>query len=257
MTCQRSPARLGNPFLCWQRCSGGSPECRGPAYAAATVLTETAIALQLLPVPVPVPPGDLRRLLCDRALEPAGRGCLSRAGLAGVLRVVGCPLRAGAGRLRDLEFWRGPCDRASAPPGQGTGKPMGACRRGRRRSRRARLFQIRQFLHRDRQRRSRHDADATCRHPAARHFLLHLHPDRVPGRHGVCRGEGIQFHPLCAVRHLFPASDRRPDPASQGDDAAVRRDAEPSAERRKFRCWHRLFRHWSRQEMPDRRRLRA
>ena len=60
-------------------------------------------------------------------------------------------------------------------------------------------------------------------HPAAgRHLLLHLHPDRVPGRclPGQCRA--LRAAALRAVRHLFPASDRGADPAPQGHDPAIR-----------------------------------
>ena len=44
------------------------------------------------------------------------------------------------------------------------------------------------------------------------------------------RGEVKEYNldPLCAVRHLFSAPDRRSDPASQGDDAAVRGDRGPT-----------------------------
>ena len=49
----------------------------------------------------------------------------------------------------------------------------------------------------------------------------------------VYRGdvEGIQPDPLRTVRHLLSAPDRRPDPAPQGDDAAVPGGANLSAER--------------------------
>ena len=60
-------------------------------------------------------------------------------------------------------------------------------------------------------------------HPAAgRDFLLHLHPDRLPGGRLPGKGRGLRVAALRAVRHLFPASDRRADPAPQGHDPAVR-----------------------------------
>ena len=43
------------------------------------------------------------------------------------------------------------------------------------------------------------------------------------------QGAGAALCPLPAVRHLFPAPDRRPGAASQGDDAAVRRPRHLSA----------------------------
>ena len=47
-------------------------------------------------------------------------------------------------------------------------------------------------------------------HPAAgRHLLLHFHPDRVPGRRLSRQCRALRVAALRAVRHLFPASDRR------------------------------------------------
>src|SRR5712664_2621495 len=36
-----------------------------------------------------------------------------------------------------------------------------------------------------------------------------------------------ELHQIRAFRHLFPASDRRPDPASSRDDAAIRLQGQP------------------------------
>ena len=67
------------------------------------------------------------------------------------------------------------------------------------------------------------------RDPAAGDLVLHLHPDRLPGR---ClsrhRGSEPRFAHYAAVRHLLSASDRRADPASRRDDAAVRGSARPT-----------------------------
>ncbi len=69
------------------------------------------------------------------------------------------------------------------------------------------------------------------RHPAAgRDFLLHLHPDRLPGRRLPGQGRALPAAALRAVRHLFPASDRGTDPAPQGHDPAVRARGSQAAE---------------------------
>ena len=70
--------------------------------------------------------------------------------------------------------------------------------------------------------------DSRRQHPAAgRDFLLHLHPDRLPGRRLPGQGRALCAAALRAVRHLFPASDRGADPASQGHDPAIRARRNP------------------------------
>ena len=49
--------------------------------------------------------------------------------------------------------------------------------------------------------------------PAARHLVLHLPADRLPGRRLARRDRGIQLHRLRALRHFLPPPDRRPDGA--------------------------------------------
>ena len=92
------------------------------------------------------------------------------------------------------------------------------------RSRGPRLFQVCGLLYRpgrlpdaDRHRPGRRRNPA-----AARHLVLHIHPDRVPRRRLCQQGAGIRLIELCAVRDLVSASHRRPDHASPRDDAAVR-----------------------------------
>ena len=60
-------------------------------------------------------------------------------------------------------------------------------------------------------------------HPAARHLVLHLHPDRLLGGREAGRGQDAGPAQLRPVRHLLPASDCRTDPAQPRDDAAIRR----------------------------------
>ena len=85
----------------------------------------------------------------------------------------------------------------------------------------ARLFQICRLSRRQSQC-AVFDRPRGQRPAAGRHLLLHLHPDRVPGRRlqGQCRA--LCAAALCAVRHLLSASDRGTDPAPQGHDPAIR-----------------------------------
>ena len=92
------------------------------------------------------------------------------------------------------------------------------------------LLQIHGLLHRQRQRAVQHQPASVADRPAAGDQLLHHHPDRLPG--GLLRrsGGGPQAVELLPVRHLLPAPAGRPDPASQGDDAAVRLGAQQGAQ---------------------------
>ena len=56
---------------------------------------------------------------------------------------------------------------------------------------------------------------------AARHFVLHLHADRIPGRCLSTQGQRNQIRELRAVCLLFSASGRGADFASCRDDASV------------------------------------
>ena len=148
-----------------------------------------------------------------------GAGDLAGAGVAGVLfrqQLAVCTAAAGVGRVQ--LFDRLAADRRAAAPHAAI---CGPDDRRRRRSSGARHLQICRLPRRQSQRAV---FDRVYRqHPAAgRDFILHLHPDRVPGRRlpGQCRA--LRAAALRAVRHLFPASDRGADPASQGHDPAIR-----------------------------------
>ena len=146
-------------------------------------------------------------------------GDLAGAGLAGVLLRRQLAVRAAAAGLDRVQLrHRLSADRAAAAP---RGAIRGADGRRRRRSAGARHLQICRLSRRQSQRAV---FDRLCRpHPAAgRHFLLHLHPDRVSGRCLPRQRRALRAAALRAVRHLFPASDRGADPAPPGHDPAVR-----------------------------------
>ena len=63
----------------------------------------------------------------------------------------------------------------------------------------------------------------------ARHLVLHLHADRVPGGCLSAQGHRIPRGALSALRDFLPALDRGADLAPQGDHAAVRAGSNLSA----------------------------
>lgn len=113
--------------------------------------------------------------------------------------------------------------RAGDDAGAGRRRAVAALQRHRVQSRPARLFQIRQLLPRY--------ADSAGgiriwphqRSAAAGHFLLHLPAGRLSGRYLPGKDPGSRSGPLCTVRHLLPAADRRTDRPPFGNDAAVPR----------------------------------
>ena len=93
---------------------------------------------------------------------------------------------------------------------------FGACARqvdpgARRRTepRRARPVQIRRLLPRHRRRPARRDLPAMEPDPAARHQLLRVPEDLLPGRPAPRRPAHLRLPRLLHVRHLLPAADRR------------------------------------------------
>jgi hypothetical protein len=176
-------------------------------------------ALQLLPFHFSVPADRLDRLFHTGPAQSSGSRDMAGAGLAGVLLGEQLAVRAAALGLDRVQL----CDRPAVDLETAASRVAlcGPHDRRRRRSPDARLFQVcripcRQLqcdlfhrLHRQR--------------PASGwHFILHLHPDCVPGRclQGQCRA--LRVAALCAVRHLFSASDRGTYLSPQGHDPAIR-----------------------------------
>ncbi|MNM94280.1 hypothetical protein D3C81_1066780 [compost metagenome] len=154
--------------------------------------------------------------------------------LAVFLWLVGLPLPAAAARLHRLQLrlrhlaWAG-----THPP------PQGPVDRGHRRQPgHARLLQVCGFLRCQ----PGAIAGATDARPARgaadRDLVFYVHADCLPGRYLPGQGAGKPLCPLSAVRHVFSAPDRRPCAAPQGDDAAVRRQADLPALGQE--CGHRL-----------------
>ncbi len=169
-------------------------------------------------------------LFRHRALEPSGSSRMARIGLAVLLRLVELGLRAAAGRLSRVQLCLRPSSCAIRAHATHPCRGRVARFRGRRQSAAAGILQVRKFPSRhlglSHRQRIGHRPDR----PSARHIVLHLHPDRVPRRRLSRLREGIQPDPLRVVRHLFSSPHRRPDPAPQGDDAAVPGSANVSAE---------------------------
>ncbi|MEI9982452.1 MAG: hypothetical protein WDN69_04100 [Aliidongia sp.] len=116
-------------------------------------------------------------------IRPPRGAALAYPRLAVLLWLVGLALSGAARRVDRVQLCRGACH-----PWRRTAAQAGAGSRHRRRSRRARLVQIRRFPGPERGCPVRHRMDAARRAAAARHFLLHLYPDRLPGRYGARQG---------------------------------------------------------------------
>ena len=162
------------------------------------------------------------------------------------------PLLAGLDRVQLL---RGRGDRAPRRQAR-RARVRPPVRRGRRQSRRARLLQVRGLPGRQRRRAPRRRHAHGGDRAAARHLVLHVHADRVPGRR-LPRSRALRRRSLRALRQLLSAPDRGTDPASPRDDAAVRGADELSARLREPRRGPHALRHRPVQEDGARRRHRA
>ena len=203
------------------------------------------------------------RLFCPReslaALEsssscPAqssGSRDMAGAGLAGVLLGEQLAVRAAAPGLRRVQL----------PDRPGADLEAAALRvarcgphdRRRRRPPDAWLFQVCRIPCRQLQLGIFHRLH-NQRPASGRNFILHLHPDCVPGRclQGQCRA--LRVAALCAVRHLLSASDRGTHPSSQGHDPAIRARGRKAAGSAFDPVRPDHLRHWPVQENLSRRR---
>ena len=125
-------------------------------------------------------------------------------------------------RQHRLQFRRcAPVATAAGPRGAGVRSRGESCIAG--------GIQIRRLLPRQRSARGRRCAAAPSSRVAARHQLFHVHSNRLSGRRPSAQGAGTAPCQLRAFRHVLPAPARRPDPASQRDDAAVRGHVEQAS----------------------------
>ena len=103
-----------------------------------------------------------------------------------------------------VNFHLGTRDQPAAPTRPCPRREAGADVRGRRQSRHARLFQVRQLSSSNRCGSSPGiDIPLAGDRPAARNLVLHLHADRLSRRHVPGQGVGAAVRSLRAVRHLL------------------------------------------------------
>ena len=88
---------------------------------------------------------------------------------------------------------------------------------------------------------------------AARHLLLHLHPNRVSHRYEARRDEESWLSQLPFVCDLLPASDRRTNSPQPGNDAAIRRSRDVSFQWHEPRGWQYDLHYRPVEEMRSRR----
>ena len=188
-------------------------------------------ALQLTRVHICLSARHADRLFCPGAGQHLAGGDLAVSGVFRFLRILEAGQPADPGGVDHFQLRRRkrhcprPCRSANRPrqivPRCRSGWRLGA----------ARLFQIYRLPDHDLQPGHGLEPRAAAHRSAARHIVLHLHPDRLP--RGLSQGRGARIQPgaLFAVRQLLPAPDRRAHPASQGDDSAVFRATDLQTER--------------------------